>query len=380
MLTIGILGAGGFIGSRAVEILQTKAEVKVHPIIRHSGRTGLLSQPNLNCRTAHALDESALQKAFEGCDVVIHAVTGNPGLIRGTVSATYRAAQRAGVRRLIYTSTMCVHGQAPAQGTNEGTPLTKPQPFPYNSAKIDAERSLLKLRNRGSVEVVIFRPGIVFGPRSPRIVEITGELLSGTSYLVNGGQGICNTTYVDNLVHAMWLAINTPAADGQAFFIGEEERVTWANFYQILAQALGINPAQIPAVLPASMPSYSLKHKLVASIRDSVFVQTLLSSNQLKRKTQISSTQHQAGAVFQHSPVERLAIEQRQRVVTYEMSLLHQSPYKLPHNKANRILGYQPVVSFTEAVQKTIQWLASEGYPITGLKAKPTSFMGGLSR
>lgn len=365
MLTVGILGASGFIGHRTAEIFHSERRAKVRPIGR--SQAGFASLSHLDCRVANALDKSALQQAFQGCDVIVHSVTGNPGLIRGTVAATYRAAQQAGVQRLIYMSTMCVHGQAPAPGTREETPLTKPQPFPYNSAKIDAERSLLKLRDRGSVEVVIFRPGIVFGPRSPRTIEIATELLNGTAYLVNGGKGICNTTYVDNLVHAIWLAVNCKRADRQAFFIGEPEPVTWADFYHPFAESLGVDPAAIPSVAPVAPPIASLKQKLVEPVRDSVWMQTFLSSvsgdfkqtikGALRKQNQVSSSAPKSAEELQRT-------EKPERVVTYEMTLLHQAPYKLPYDKAVQILGYEPRVSFPEACHQTIEWLASVGYPV----------------
>jgi 2-alkyl-3-oxoalkanoate reductase len=366
MLTIGILGASGFIGSRMVELLHAEPTVTVRPIVRNPASLASWAGLALDGRVAHALDASALQQAFQGCEVIVHSVTGNPGLIRGSVDATYQAAQRAGVRRIIYLSSMCVHGQAPAPGTHEATPLTKPQPFPYNSAKIDAERSLLAQRSSGSVEVVIFRPGIVFGPRSPRVVEVATELLNGTAYLVNGGKGICNTTYVDNLVHAVKLAIQCKTADNQAFFIGEPEPTTWADFYHTLATGLGIHPAEIATVAPVAPPSTSLKQKLVEPVRDSVLVQTLLASisDSLKQsiKETVSQNKTHSLPTAQQLAVAPQTTTKPERVVTYELSLLHQSPYKLPYDKACQILGYEPILSLPQAYQRTIAWLISAGY------------------
>jgi hypothetical protein len=48
------------------------------------------------------------------------------------------------------------------------------------------------------------------------------------------------------------------------------------------------------------------------------------------------------------------------------MELLHRCQYKLPHDKAARMLGYAPVVSFEEACRRTIGWLAFAGYPVVG--------------
>lgn len=358
MLKIGILGASGFIGNRAVEMLQARG-YKVRPIVRTSASIARLTRSDLDCHIANALDHSALERAFSGCDIVIHSVLGSPGLIRGTVSPTYKAASKAGVRRLIYLSTMCVHSQAPAPGTNEESHLSDHQPFPYNSAKIYAEGKLLQMRKKGTVEVVIFRPGIVFGPRSRWIFRLADELLQGTAYLVNEGKGICNTVYVDNLIHAMHLAMIADNVDGEAFFIGEQELVTWADFYYPIAEALGIDLAQIHCV---SAPQFtrSWKKRILEPIWDSTVVQKVLSllSDPLKQTIKRAIPRRKKSS----TPLSQSSSIKPQLIVTPEMAALQQCQYKLPLEKAEKILSYKPIVSFPEACDRCIDWLASEGY------------------
>ena len=120
----------------------------------------------------------------------------------------------------------------PAQGSRR-------QPIAYNSAKAWAERRLCVLRDKGSVELVILRPGIVTGPRSIWQTRFADELLAGNACWLDDGRAICNSIYVDNLVHAIHLALDATGADGRAFLIGDEETVTWADLYRPIAKALG---------------------------------------------------------------------------------------------------------------------------------------------
>jgi nucleoside-diphosphate-sugar epimerase len=46
------------------------------------------------------------------------------------------------------------------------------------------------------------------------------------------------------------------------------------------------------------------------------------------------------------------------------MAALYQCQYKLPDQKAQKILGYEPIVSFSEACDRTIRWLATQNYPV----------------
>ncbi|XHX77228.1 MAG: NAD-dependent epimerase/dehydratase family protein [Stenomitos frigidus ULC029] len=354
MTKIGIIGASGFVGNRAVEMLHT-GDTEVRPIIRSASSIDRLSRKDLDCRIATAFDQSALESAFQGCDVVIHSILGSPSVIQGSIAPTYKAAQKAGVRRLIYLSSMIVHRPAPAMGTTEDSPLVEHQPYPAHPAKIAAERKLLQMRQTGSVEVVIFRPGIVFGPRSRWVTDLANQLTQGTAYFIYGGQGICNSVYIDNLIDAMRRAMKVPAADGEAFFVGDSEKITWFDFYYPFATALGVDPTQIPN-LPAPIFAHSWKNQVKGTLWDAEITQRVLSM--LPEALKQSLKQALPGRTKAPLQTTLSTIEKPEPVVTEMMAELQQSQYKLPFCKAERILGYKPVVDFNEGCRRSIAWLA----------------------
>lgn len=359
-MRIGIVGASGFVGRRAVEMLHGEGSTEVRPIVHSQSSLEKLAQYKLDGRIANSFDQSSLESAFQGCDVIIQSILGTPGLIRGTITPTYKAAEKVGVRRIIYLSSMIVHTSAPAPGTTEATPPITNQPnFPTHLAKIDAERQLLHLHQTGSVEVAIFRPGIVFGPRSRWVTELADQLVQGKAYLINEGKGICNSVYVDNLIHAMRLAMTAKDADGEAFFAGDRERVTWFDFYRPFAEAFGVDPTQLPSP-PVPEFSHSRKKQLIGSIRESVFVQKTLAmipedfKQKLKRSKSKPQQPEPAPAPVPVVPAE---IPKGEPQVTEMMSILQQSQYQLPFTKAEKLLGYEPIVSFDEGCRRSIEWL-----------------------
>ena len=362
MLRVAVLGANGFIGTRTVEMLHLGDLAEPRPVVRNVARLARLSRFALDCRIADGFDQSALQAAFHGCHVVVHAIAGDPNTIRGTLAPAYRAAQEAGVQRFIYLSTAAVHGQAPEAGTAEKSPLNGKQLLSYNNAKVNAERMLQRLRTRGHVELVVLRPGVVFGPRSSWVTRFIEALLAGQGYMVNDGRGVCNSAYVDNVVHAIYLAMTACDVDREAFLIGDQERITWADFYQPFAEALGYDLSKVQRVSPFSSGSDS-KNRL-ETIRAAHPVQSVLSFLPGKAQSALS-------AIGRHlinprpvslSPwqVPHASMPQ----ATLEMSLLHQCSYKLPFDKAGRLLKYEPPVSFAEACRRTVSWLAFAGYPV----------------
>lgn len=341
MKIAGIVGANGFIGSRTVEKLLLEQRVEVRPIVRSTSSMQRLTHLDLQPYAADALDSAALYTAFGGCDVVVHAAMGSPWFVRKAASLAYKAAEKAKVKRFIYLSSAVVHGQAPEPGTNEDSPLNTNQPFAYNNAKIQAERELLHLRKKGEVEVVLLRPGIVVGPHSGWITGFADAILAGTACLYDGGKGICNSIYIDNLVHAINLAMTAPNADGQAFLVGDQEEITWADLYQPVAHTFGVEISQIPNA-PLPNFQYNWKKQVLESLRNSGAVNTTM--NFLPKQWQ---------SVFKRQAKQSLKTSS----VAPELALLYQCQYKLPYAKAERILGYKPLVSFTEACDRTTEWL-----------------------
>ena len=362
-LKLAIIGANGFIGSRAVELLHLGGLAEVRPIVRSLNSLARLSRFDLDCRIADALDQTALRVALEGCDALLHSVSGDPATIVGSLTPVYRAAQQAGLKRFVYLSSASVHGQAPPPGTDESTPLNDRQPIAYNNAKVRAERRLLRLRESGVVELVILRPGIVVGPRSYWISSFASSLLSGTACLVNQGQGVCNSIYVDNLIRAIHLAATTPQVDGQAFLVGDTETLSWADLYAPIARCLGFELSQIPNLqcteLRQSWTSIMQGVRTSAAAR---FIRALV-PRRLRRALRAALTQEAQA----RSPWADAAPSSARHSIpqpTLEMALLYQCAYKLPHTKAMQTLGYEPSVPFVEACRRTIGWLEFSGYAV----------------
>lgn len=357
-MKIAVLGANGFIGGRLVEQCTLEGWAEARPVVRSFSSLARLSRFNLDCRIADARDQSALEKAFSGCDTVVHSVVGDPDVILATLAPAYQAAQQVGVRRIVYMSSASVHGQAPEPGTNETSPLSTNQALSYNNAKVQAEQQLLALRKQGKVELVMLRPGIVFGPRSRWVSDLADELLTRKAYLLNEGRGICNSIYVDNLLFAIRLALTNAEADGHAFLVGDRETVTWLDFYRPFAEALGVDLDSIVR-LPTPVFERGLRDRL-EGVRVSRSFQSAmpLFPNKLKQAVKGALSGWSQGSL---PSLWRLrGITQPQ--VTQEIALLQSCNYKLPLTKAEKLLGYEPPCTFSEGCCRSIGWLQFAGY------------------
>jgi nucleoside-diphosphate-sugar epimerase len=357
---IAVLGASGFVGSRLVELWHLSGWAQVRPVVRNVSSLARLARFDLPWQLADACDQASLAAAFQGCEAVVNLVVGDPDVIMANAVASYRAAEDAGVKRMVFMSSASVHGQAPEPGTDESSMLHTRHRFAYNNAKVRAERALAELRSKGNVELSILRPGIVYGPRSRWVSDIADQLLSDSAYLINGGQGICNSIYVDNLIEAIRLALIVPQADRQIFLVGDRERVTWRDFYQHLAAGLGLDLSRVQRLAPPPFES-GLSDRL-NGLRVSKPVQALLPLVPSSLKRAVKGAIKGVSAPPRPSPWA-LPVKQGPQV-TEEFSALHQCSLQLPSVKAETILGYQPIVSFSEGMRRSLGWLRFAGYPV----------------
>lgn len=357
-MKIAIIGANGFIGARLVERLHLAGRHQVVPIVRRPAGLALPARFALPWRLANALDPAALATALEGCDAVVHAALGDPRQIEAMPAALAAAAAAARVPRVVYLSTGSVHGQDPVPGTDESTALHTRHSLSYNNAKVRAENSFHAACLRHGLAGFALRPGVVVGPRSRWITDLADDLRSGRAWLLDEGRGVCNSIQVDNLAVAVDAALSAPAARAGAYLVGDEETVSWRDFYATIATGLGLDPAAIPALEPGAIPDFRPgTGARVRAFAAHPAIQTMLPyvPGKLKRTVKTLSA---AGKDPAPSGAWELKSGRPAPRVTQELVLLQKCRWKLPHARAASALGYAPAVSFADGLSRSLAWLA----------------------
>lgn len=269
--TVAVTGAGGFIGGRLVERLILDSQAEVRPVVRGFGRVARLSvlpQEQLDFRRADLMDTAALRSAFEGCDTVVHAAFGSSGdeaeRWAASVDGTARvlaAARAAGVRRVVHLSTVDVYDPAVSGDLTEESPARPADPADreYEQQKLAAEQLVLDAHGP-DLETVVLQPGVVYGPWGGQWT-ITQLQRPGSDFaaLPSGdGGGVCNAVHVDDLVDAVLLAVDTPAAAGERFLVGHDEELRWGTFFDAIRALRG--PAEQVTGRPAEpVPDWELE-------------------------------------------------------------------------------------------------------------------------
>ncbi len=128
------------------------------------------------------LDRQAVERLVAGADVVVHLaflIFGDREQAREvnlTGSANvFDSAVSAGVRRLVYTSSVAAYGfhAENPQPLTENVPTAGSDEFYYSAQKAELERRLAGALEGSEVAAYVFRPSIVGGPDSPALVKGT---------------------------------------------------------------------------------------------------------------------------------------------------------------------------------------------------------------
>jgi dihydroflavonol-4-reductase len=206
-------------------------------------RVRVLARPNSDRRnlagldveiTLGALEDAAsLDAAVQGCHGLFHVaadyrlwVKDPAAMLRANVDGTralMQAAQRHGVRRIVYTSSVAVlgHQDGAAAIADEDTPSALPDMVGvYKRSKFLAELEVQRLIAEQGLPAVIVNPSTPIGPRDIKPTP-TGRIIVEAAlgripaYIETG----LNVVHVDDVAHGHWLAWQHGGV-GQRYILG----------------------------------------------------------------------------------------------------------------------------------------------------------------
>ena len=160
------------------------------------------------------------------------------------------AALAAGVRRMVFVSTIKVNGENTPLEPFRATDVAAPRD-PYGISKREAEQALFQVAGESAMEAVVLRPPLVYGP------GVKGNFLSLLRVCSKAPPlplaRVANRRsliYVGNLADAILRCLTHPAAAGRTFLVSDGEALSTPELVRRVAAALG-RPARLFPVPPA---------------------------------------------------------------------------------------------------------------------------------
>ena len=236
-----ITGGAGFIGSHIAERLADSADLVLFDSLRRNSleSTDLATLPSVELVEGDIRDRDAVLNVVRGADAVFHlaAIAGVSSYynepeatlrvnIEGTANVV-DAAVAAGIPRLLYLSTSEVHGPQ-ARDVDEESPCaigpSSDRRWVYATSKLAGEHLVLRGGETHGFAATVLRPFNIYGPRQTGEGAIRNFCVAaarGDRLTVYGdGSAVRAWCYVDDFVDAALLALDSLAAAGQIFNIG----------------------------------------------------------------------------------------------------------------------------------------------------------------
>lgn len=191
--------------------------------------------------------------ALNGVDAVIHLAArvhvmretaGDPLAkflevnLHGTANLARQAAQ-AGVKRLVYVSSIKVNGEAMEAHPFSESDNPNPQD-PYAVSKWQAEQALQRIARDTGLEVVIIRPPLIYGPGvKGNFINLLKAIDRGIPLPLAGAKSPRSLLYVGNLVDALIACATHPAAINQTYLVSDGEDISTAELIGEISRLLG---------------------------------------------------------------------------------------------------------------------------------------------
>jgi nucleoside-diphosphate-sugar epimerase len=162
-----------------------------------------------------------------------------------------REAAKAGVKRLVFVSSIKVNGEESSIPYREDS---RAQPAdPYGISKWEAEQALREIEVKTGLQVVIVRPTLVYGPGvKANFLNMMKIVSRGIPLPLASITNKRSLFYVGNMVDALAACATHPAAAGKTYLVSDGEDVSTPDLIRRTAAALGC-PARLFPVSPSLM-------------------------------------------------------------------------------------------------------------------------------
>jgi nucleoside-diphosphate-sugar epimerase len=240
-----VTGASGFVGSHVVEALLAR-DYAVRCLVREESNLVWLPGERVEFCRGTMTDAVGLERAVDGVDVVVHSA----GRVRGQSEAAYEDVNVLGTRKLVQAVQknapglkrfILVSSQAAGGPSHPGRLRIEDDP--------DEPRSAYgRSKKRGEEEVeglgtaipwTILRPCAVYGPRDRGFLILARLSARGFSFRLSGAAQPVQAIHIQDLVHAILLAADSPPAAGRRYYIAHPAITDWNTVGRIMARALG---------------------------------------------------------------------------------------------------------------------------------------------
>ena len=320
-----VTGGTGFIGRHLVVALRAQG-TPVRVMVRRAEAASSIAALGAEPLLGDLLDPSDVARAMSGVRAVFHLAgrlfsPGEPAReyerlhVDATVALLQAGVVPGHLDFFVLCSTTGVHGATGARPAREDDPG---QPGnAYEWTKAEAERKAAAIAQRAGLNLVIARPGLVYGPGDRHLLGWFRAIRGGYYRVIGSGGNQFHPIYIDDLIRALLLTASAANRACRAYHLVGSRPVTMRE----LSDAIGI-------AVGRKVPRIHLPRPLALAM----------------------------GAALEAVPVPRRVLPlTRSRVRFMTQNRAYDG------SRAGRELGFTPTVELEEGLARTVGWYRDQG-------------------
>lgn len=259
----------------SVRIADLDPSIKLEPNEEKGSLAQALQSGRAQYVTTDLRDKAQVLKACQGAEVVFHMAAPDSSInnyqlhysvnVEGTKNVI-DACIELKVKRLIYTSSPSVvfDGVHGILNGDESLPYPAKHNDSYSATKAEGETLVIKSNGVNELLTCCIRPSSLFGPGDKLLVPslVTAARAGKSKFIIGDGNNMFDFTFVENVAHAHICAERALAskgtvaerAAGQAYFITNTEPIKFWEFVSLILEGLGYDRPRIKIPAFVMMP------------------------------------------------------------------------------------------------------------------------------
>lgn len=239
-----ITGATGFVGGALAQSLASYG-ADIVALARSTSKAAPLADAGFTVARGDITNRESLRDAVAGCEIVIHcaATAGHPDDQRAVnINGTRALAEEsgfAGVKRLVYISSIAVYGFGRRGVLTEETPAA-PGAYAYARTKFGGETAVREVSLHTGLQYVIVRPGMIYGPGSVSWTDSLFRFAKRNPIIFPGdGSGSAHPIFIDDVIDMLVRVCSDDSLHGEVFNCTPDPSPTWREWLLSYARLVG---------------------------------------------------------------------------------------------------------------------------------------------
>jgi len=272
-MKIFITGATGYIGSHLIKkLIQDKCDITA--LVRTDRAAQDLSDQGVKVIKGDVTDAVSIEGALSGIDILYHLANVSRWWLKDKTLYTevnangtrnlLNEAERAGVRKLIFTSSVAAIRQPPGIVATEELPHCGHFESLYARSKYLAEKEVLCFAARSAMDISVLNPGVVIGPGDFKTFgKMLIDFVNGKLKFRAFDDSFVPLVYIDDVVEAHIKAAKSGKPGEKYIIVSENLKII--NIYRIAHEITGapIPQIEIPAfIIKALAHLFELKAEI----------------------------------------------------------------------------------------------------------------------